>query len=160
MKYFTMSECINSENAKRNHIENNPIEEHKKHIEETINILIDPLRDAWEWYCLGANLGSPGIRISSGYRSTQLNVAVGGSSTSAHSHGYAFDLIPVNGEMVAFKSFCRKFLAHHPFDQLISEGEDDNGVPGWMHVGYKHPNGKQRCQFLSMKDGKYSPMTN
>ncbi len=159
MKYFTLSECTNSESARRKHIDNNPTDEHREHIEESVDTLIDPLREAWGWYCLGGNLGSPGIRMSSGYRSPKLNGAVGGSTTSAHSHGYAFDLVPVNGEMVAFKFFCRKFLERHPFDQLISEGEDDNGVPGWMHVGYKHPDGRQRGQFLSMKNGKYIPMT-
>ena len=35
-----------------------------------------------------------GINISSGYRGPELNTAVGGSSTSAHCHGYAFDLVP------------------------------------------------------------------
>ena len=92
-----------------------------------------------------------------------LNVmlaAVGGSSTSAHRYGYAFDLVPTNGQMRAFKRFCRDFLAGRAFDQLISEGEDNSGMPSWMHVGYKHPDGKrQRGQYLSMIHGKYYPMT-
>ena len=75
-----------------------------------------------------------GINISSGYRCPELNKAVGGSSTSAHRYGYAFDLVPTNGQMRAFKRF--------------------------MHVGYKHPDGKrQRGQYLSMIHGKYYPMT-
>ena len=90
----------------------------------------------------------------------ERETAVGGSSTSAHCHGYAFDLVPVNGQMRAFKRFCRDFLAGRAFDQLISEGEDDHGVPSWMHVGYKHPDGKrQRRQYLSMIHGKYYKMT-
>lgn len=92
-----------------------------------------------------------------------LNVMLaemGGSSTSAHRSGYAFDLVPLNGRMRSFKSFCRTFLADHAFDQLISEGENSKGLPRWMHVGYKHPDGvKQRGQFLSMINGKYCPMT-
>ena len=101
-----------------------------------------------------------GINISSGYRGPALNKAVGGSATSAHCHGYAFDLVPVNGQMRAFKRFCRDFLAGRAFDQLISEGEDSHGIPSWMHVGYKHPDGKrQRRQYLSMIHGKYYPMT-
>ena len=90
----------------------------------------------------------------------ERETAVGGSSTSAHCHGYAFDLVPTNGQMRAFKRFCRDFLAGRAFDQLISEGEDDHGVPSWMHVGYKHPDGKrQRRQYLSMIHGKYYKMT-
>ena len=101
-----------------------------------------------------------GINISSGYRCPELNKAVGGSSTSAHCYGYAFDLVPTNGQMRAFKRFCRDFLAGRAFDQLISEGEDNSGMPSWMHVGYKHPDGKrQRGQYLSMIHGKYYPMT-
>lgn len=99
--------------------------------------------------------------ISSGYRGPELNAAVGGSSTSAHCHGYAFDLVPTNGKMREFKRFCREFLADKSFDQLISEKENDQGVPNWMHVGYKHPDGvRQRRQYLSMIGGKYYPMTN
>ena len=48
---------------------------------------------------------------------------------------------------------------HNLFDQLISEKENENGVPNWMHVGYKHPDGRQRRQFLSMVNGSYFAMT-
>lgn len=45
-------------------------------------------------------------------------------------------------------------------NQLISEGENADGIPAWMHVGYKHPDGiQQRGQYLSMIHGKYYPMT-
>ena len=99
--------------------------------------------------------------LPSGYRGPKLNAAVDGSSTSAHCHGYAFDLVPTNRKMREFKHFCRAFLADKAFDQLISEKENDQGVPNWMHVGYKHPDGvRQRRQYLSMIGGKYYPMTN
>lgn len=170
MKHFTMDECTHSNTASAKSIDNTPDAEHKAHIIESIETLIDPLRDAWEQHCIEKELGTPDIRISSGYRGPALNKAVGGSATSAHCHGYAFDLVPVYGKMDApamknhkmmeFKRFCRWFLSTgHPFDQLISEGEDKQGVPAWMHVGYKHPNGQQRRQFLSMIDGSYSLMT-
>lgn len=101
-----------------------------------------------------------GIRISFGYRSLELNRVMGSSSSLAHCHGYAFDLVPTNGRMMEFKRFCRDFLADNDFDQLISEGEDSKGVPSWMHVGYKHPDGiQQRRQLFSMINGEYSPMT-
>lgn len=160
MKYFTMEECTHSDTAKVKGIDNTPDAAHKAHIVESIETLIDPLREAWEQYCRANGLGSPGIRISSGYRGPELNKAVGGSATSAHCHGYASDLVPTNGRMMEFKRFCRDFLADKAFDQLISEGEDKQGMPSWMHVGYKHPDGiQQRHQFLSMIDGKYYPMT-
>ena len=159
MKYFTFEECIHSETAKAKGIDNTPSAEHKAHIIESVETLVDLLREAWGQYCSRAGLGSPSIRISSGYRSPALNAAVGGSKTSAHCYGYAFDLIPVNGKMREFKRFCRQFMSSHPFDQLISEREHDTGLPDWMHVGYKHPDGRQRGEFLSMIKGKYYPMT-
>lgn len=160
MKYFNMDECARSETAKAKKIDNTPNDAHKAHIEESIETLIDPLREAWGQYCVAKGLGSPGINMSSGYRGPKLNKAVGGSSTSAHCHGFAFDLVPTNGKMMEFKRFCRDFLKDKKFDQLISEGEDGNGKPRWMHVGYKHPDGvQQRRQYLSMIGGKYCPMT-
>lgn len=126
---------------------------------EAVETLLDPLREAWEKHCADRKLGSPGIRVSSGFRSPSLNVAVGGSLTSAHCSGYAFDLIPVNGKMMEFRSFCREFLKDRAFDQLISEKENSQGVPSWMHIGYKNSKGEQRGQLLSMINNKYYPMT-
>lgn len=159
MKYFTVEGCTRSGTAEAKGIDNTPCAEHEEHIKESIETLIDPLREAWGQYCGNAGLGSPGIRVSSGYRGPKLNKAVGGSKTSAHCYGYAFDLTPVNGKKLEFKCFCREFLSHCPFDQLISEMENENGVPSWMHVGYKHPDGRQRRQFLSMINGSYFAMT-
>lgn len=159
MKYFTIAECIYSETAKKKGLDNTPDAKHLTHIEESITNLIDPLREAWAVYCLNNGFGTPCICISSGYRGPVLNAAVGGSTSSAHCHGYAFDLVPLNRNMAEFKHFCRKFLVTRPFDQLISEGENEAGLPRWMHVGYKSPSGEQRRQFLSMRDGKYYSMT-
>lgn len=160
MKYFTLKECYHSATAAAKGIDNTPSPEIEAHIVESVETLLDPLREAWGAYCEAHSLGTAAIRVSSGYRCPALNKAVGGSSTSAHRSGYAFDLVPLNGRMRSFKSFCRTFLADHAFDQLISEGENSKGLPRWMHVGYKHPDGvKQRGQFLSMIHGKYCPMT-
>lgn len=159
MKYFTLKECIYSATAEAKGIDNTPSAEHKAHIVESIETLVVPLREAWGNHCRENKLGIVGINISSGYRSPALNAAVHGVKTSAHCYGYAFDLVPANGQMIEFKHFCRNFLSNHLFDQLISEKENKNGVPSWMHVGYKHPDGGQRGEFLSMIGGKYCDMT-
>lgn len=160
MKYFTLQECIHSDEAVKRGIKNTPTPEIEKNIVESVETLLDPLREAWEIYCKQNCLGKVGINITSGYRCPELNVAVGGSDTSAHMSGYAFDLVPTNRQMRVFKRFCRDFLADKAFDQLISEIEDDNGMPQWMHVGYKHSYEiRQRRQYLSMIDGNYYPMT-
>lgn len=66
-------------------------------IVESVETLLDPLREAWETHCKQNGLGKVGINISSGYRCPALNKAVGGSTTSAHRYGYAFDLVPTTG---------------------------------------------------------------
>lgn len=158
MRYFTLTECTRSATAAARRIDNTPNARQRARITETVEQLLDPLRAAWERRCNDEGLGTPAIRITSGFRSPQLNAAVGGAPDSAHCLGYAFDLLPENGRMEAFKAFCRAFLADRPFDQLISEEEDARLIPRWLHLGYKSPRGEQRRQFLSMRRGRYAPM--
>lgn len=148
MAYFTLEECTRSDTARRLKIDNTPSAGIVAHITESIEHLLNPLREAWSMHCAREHHDTPAIRVSSGYRCEALNRAVGGVPNSAHCTGYAFDLIPCNGRMADFRDFCRDFLADKAFDQLISEKESAPGVPSWMHVGYKGPGGKQRRQFL------------
>ncbi len=143
MKYFTIEELCRSNTAKAKGIDNTPNKEHKEHLVELIENILDPLREAW---------GSA-IIVSSGYRSPALNKAVGGSSTSAHCRGYAADISPANGKMTEFKAFVKKWLKDKNFDQYINEFK---GKSQWVHVGYKNLNGNQRKQYLVFKGGKYS----
>lgn len=159
MKHFTIEELTRSDTARQRGIPNIPSAEHEAHLIDMVENLIDPLRDKWAVYCANEQIGTPQLRVSSGYRSPELNAAVGGSNTSAHSRGYALDLVPMNGQLRRFKEFCREFLQERMFDQLISEDEDANGTPKWIHIGYKNANGNQRRQFLTMRGGKYIPMT-
>lgn len=159
MKYFTMDELVRSDTASERGIDNTPTPEHLQHLIDTVDNLADPLRERWAEICAQEQLGTPAIRVSSGYRSAALNKAVGGSSTSAHSNGYALDLVPLNGEIRRFKEVCREFLQGRMFDQMISEDEDAYGTPQWIHVGYKNGQGYQRRQFLTMRGGAYITMT-
>lgn len=154
-----MEELTRSNTAQERGIDNTPTEEHRQHLIDTVDNLADPLRERWAEVCAEENLGEPGIRVSSGYRSPALNKAVGGSATSAHVLGYALDIVPMNGELRRFKEVCREFLQGRAFDQMISEDENSSGTPRWIHVGYKNAQGNQRRQFLTMRNGRYSPMT-
>ena len=157
MKYFTIDEFIKSDTAKKLGIDNIPSQEQKDHAIELIDNLLDPLREAWGDYCKKNNLGSGAIRVSSGIRSKALNKAVGGSKTSAHYLGYAADLVPYNGNLKEFKKFVWNWLIEsgEDFDQFISEDENSKSVPQWIHIGYKNSAGKQRKQYMYMKNGKY-----
>lgn len=159
MKYFTINEFIRSDEAKKRNIDNTPTEYQKNNVIEMVENLLDPLREAWGKYCEKHKLGTGAIRVSSGIRSKALNKAVGGSKTSAHYHGYAADLVPYNGNLKEFKKFCFNWLFDKDFDQMISEDEDENNVPRWIHIGYKQGSGKQREQFLYMVGGKYYTLT-
>ncbi|MDR1004844.1 MAG: peptidase M15A, partial [Prevotellaceae bacterium] len=78
MKYFTLQECAHSDMAAKRGIDNTPSQEHMDHIVESVDRLLDPLREAWGAYCKNANLGTAGIMISSGYCGPKLNAVVGG----------------------------------------------------------------------------------
>lgn len=83
------------------------------------------------------------IIVTSGYRSPQVNKAVGGSISSDHIQGLACDFIcPGYGTP---EEICNRILASPlSFDQLIHEIT-------WVHIGIGH---KMRHQFLdrSRKD--------
>ena len=93
---------------------------------------------------LRIHLNTP-IKINSGYRSSQLNKKIGGSTTSQHCKAEALDLhIDAKGF-----NFIKDKLE---FDQLIWEfGNDDN--PQWVHVSYSSKNRKQVLK-ATKKNGK------
>lgn len=154
-----MSELTRSATARKLGVSNTPTAEHRANLEMLVVMLLDPLREAWAVRCAQEAWGNPAIIITSGYRGFRLNKAVGGSSTSAHCAGFAADTVPANGRMKEYKGFCREFLRGRAFDQMISEDEDTKGAPRWVHIGYKDRQGGQRRQLLTMRGGKYFPMT-
>ena len=159
MKYFSLPELVWSATASQLGLDNTPSAEDRRHLEELVRELLDPLREAWGQYCDRHDLGTPALRVTSGYRGFRLNRAVGGSQTSAHCRGYAADLVPMNGCLPAFKRFTREWLADRPFDQMISERESSDGTPRWVHLGLRSPHNTQSRQLLTMRHGKYLPMT-
>ncbi|WP_418981685.1 D-Ala-D-Ala carboxypeptidase family metallohydrolase [Alistipes sp.] len=161
MKHFSLAELTRSATARRLGLDNNPTAEHLANLEMTVAQLLDPLREAWAVACARERWGTPALTVSSGYRGFRLNQAVGGSATSAHCVGFAFDLVPGNGRLADFKLFCREWFRGRAFDQLISEDEDESGVPKWIHLGYKNRQGGQRRQLLSKRAGAkaYTPLT-
>lgn len=161
MKHFILNEFVVSAMAKANKIDNTPTESATRHINEMVDNLLDPLREAWAVYCANEHIGTPVLRVSSGYRSPRFNTAIGGSKTSVHTLGYAADIVPENGRFIEFKRFARTWLGGRKFDQMISENEDKDGKPEWIHFGWKRGDGSQRKQLLSKpKAGKkYIPMT-
>ena len=147
MKHFTFREFERSETAERMKIDNRLPELVEAHVVELVDILLDPLREAW---------GGP-LVVTSGYRCPALNKAVGGSETSAHTAGWAADLVPDSGDprgVQGLVDFAVEWLTATglPFDQLIFEHV---GSSKWLHIGIRNLKGEQRRQMLLYKDGKY-----
>ena len=72
MKYFTISELTKSATAKRLGINNTPALTERNNLEQLVNKILDPLREAY---------GAP-IIVTSGFRCYLLNRAVGGAASS------------------------------------------------------------------------------
>jgi hypothetical protein len=149
MANFTLGEMVQSSTAERLGIPNNPPAQVRVNITETIRLL-ECVRAEWAEYCERRSLGTPAIRITSGYRSAELNRAVGGKSTSAHLYGYAADLQPVNGRQDEFERFMANEFSKmgYAYDQIIIERSK---TARWVHVGYKRADGKQRRQCFTLK---------
>ena len=124
-KNLSLAEVTKSATASRLGIKNEPDEWTVQNLQAVAECIFQPLRNAF---------GTP-IFVSSGYRSEDLNVAIGGSKRSQHIQGRALDLDAdvfggcTNGEIF------RYILNNLEFDQLIWEfGDEDN--PDWVHVSY------------------------
>ena len=148
MANFTLAELVQSSTAEQLKISNNPSSIVRVHLTETITLL-ENIRAEWGKYCEAHKLGNPAIRISSGYRSAELNKAVGGVKNSAHVEGYAADLQPVNGKQTEFERFMANEFSKkgYAFDQIIIE---KSNTSRWVHVGYKRTDGKQRRQCFTL----------
>ena len=129
-----LSEVTRSESAKRHGINNQPTPEHIENFKLLAEKIFQPIRE---------HFGVP-IRISSGYRSKELNAKIGGSASSQHCKGQAID-IDQDGTSIANRQVFDFIKDNLPFDQLIYEfGDDDN--PDWVHVSYSR--NQQRGQIL------------
>ena len=141
-KNLALAEVMRSETAKRKGISNMPTPEHIKNFKLLAENIFQPIRD---------HFGVP-IILSSGYRSKELNTAVGGALSSQHCTGEAID-IDMDGTTVKNAEVFNFIKDNLNFDQLIWEfGTDSN--PDWVHVSYEST-GKQRKQILkAVKSGK------
>lgn len=136
-KYVTYEEATVSQTAIRKKISNKPSLEQLANMESVAENIFDKAREHFK---------KP-IRVSSFFRSKELNEAVGGSKTSQHVKGQAID-------MQATAGFTNAQIFHYikdnlDFDQLIWEyGNDKN--PAWVHASFV-ANGKNRKQILYIK---------
>jgi hypothetical protein len=142
-KHLSLAEVSRSETAKRKGINNTPSGEHLENFKKLAENIFEPIRE---------HFAVP-IHISSGYRSKELNAAIGGSLTSQHCQGEAIDIDMDGSPSGVSNADVFKYIKEKlNFDQLIWEfGTDKN--PDWVHVSYEST-GKQRKQILkAVKSG-------
>ena len=142
-KNITYKEAIYSQTAKRKGIENKPNDEQMANMFSIAEMIFQPLR-SW--------VGGP-IKITSFFRSPELNRVIGGSKSSQHCKGQAMDLDDVYGHKTNAEMFMY-IRENLNFDQLIWEfGTDEN--PSWIHVSYVDAQeNRNRCLKAYKKNGK------
>jgi zinc D-Ala-D-Ala carboxypeptidase len=141
-KYFTLSEMTKTSCGK----ENTPTPEAFDRLVRLCAVYLDPIREHF----------GP-ITITSGYRSKEVNDAIGGAKDSAHSYGCAADMVSsaTVGDMI-------KWIVNESglnYDQVIDECKA--GSP-WLHFGILRPNheASPRKQALVFRDGVYTTWVN
>ena len=115
-KFFTLHELLKSETAETKRINNIPSFAVVENLNKLCQLILDPTR---------AKLDAP-IYVTSGYRCSALNVAVGGVNNSQHLTGCAADL--------QYKDLQKLFdiLKNNPnVDQLLFE---HSKTSTWLHV--------------------------
>jgi len=141
-KNFTMAEFTKSQTAERKGIDNTPQGEHLEAAKALFENVVQPVRDHF----------GPTV-INSGYRSPDLNEAVGGSSRSQHCKGEAADIEVPGTPNAELAEWIRDNLE---FDQLILEFYTP-GIPdsGWVHVSYlADGDNRGECLTAARIDGK------
>ena len=135
-EFFELKEFLRSDTAREQKIENLPDWETIEHLNE-LALFLDGLRDAW---------AGP-INVTSGFRCPKLNVVVGGANRSAHTEGYAADLVPKRDDMEGFKKKVVEWIKDKDFDQCILER---SGKSEWVHIGLYGPDKVQRHEILEL----------
>ena len=140
---LTLKEVSKSLTATRRGIDNEPKGEHLTALINLANNVFQPIRE---------HFGKP-IFVSSGYRSPELNKAIGGSKTSQHCNGEAIDIdndareYPTNADIFWY------IYDHLEFDQMIWEFGDDKN-PAWVHVSYKSEGNRKQVLKASKSKGR------
>lgn len=126
-KYFELSELLKSDTALSKKIENLPTWEGVEKLNKLVVEYLDPLREAW---------GSA-ITITSGYRSPNLNKAVGGVSNSSHQYYEAVDLQPKDTSVKGVETFFN-FIKNYFTDNDVIVDQcfiEKSGSTTWVHLG-------------------------
>ena len=144
---FSLLELIKSDTAIRKGIDNNPNSDQIEKLKLLCENILQPVRD---------HFGR--VKVTSGYRSVELCMAIGSSANSQHAKAEAADFECIDVDNAELSDWIKNNL---DYDQLILEyytpGEPNSG---WIHCSYI-PEGR-RASFLhaykSEGKTKYKPI--
>ena len=95
--------------------------------------------------------GKP-VRVTSGYRSPELCLAIGSSKNSQHAKGEAADFEITGVDNFDLAIWISKNL---DFDQLISEFyKDQHPDSGWVHCSFKSEGNRKQVLSAYKENGK------
>jgi zinc D-Ala-D-Ala carboxypeptidase len=140
-KNFSLAELTKSEAATRLDLDNTPTLQVIENLQALVDNVLQPVRDKF----------GP-VVVTSGYRSPDVNKAIGGSATSDHCKGQAADFEVLgkdNRELAVW------IAENMQFTQLILEFYKP-GVPdsGWVHCSYDAGNLKRQVLTAEKVNGK------
>ncbi len=144
---FTLSELIKSDTAIRKGINNNPNAEQIEKLKALCENILQPVRD---------HFGR--VKVTSGFRSVELCLAINSSVNSQHAKAEAADFECLGTDNAELADWIKKEL---PYDQLILEfytpGEPNSG---WIHCSYIEgtPRASYLHAFKSEGKTKYKPV--
>lgn len=148
-RHFTLREMLRSETAERLGIDNTP---NDGQVFNLMN-LMSFLDEIWEGFYNTLPEEEQAkfyIKVNSGFRSWQLNDAVGGAQRSQHRLGNAADITLGSREKnIALFNWIKsepKVLKNLRYDQIINE---KNG--SWLHIGVFFTGQANRMQIFSLK---------
>ena len=144
---FTLSELIKSDTAIRKGINNNPNAEQIEKLKALCENILQPVRD---------HFGR--VKVTSGFRSSELCAAIGSSVNSQHARAEAADFEVIGTDNAELFDWIKDNL---PYDQLIVEyytpGEPNSG---WIHCSYvsDQPRASYLWAYRSEGKTKYKPI--
>ena len=144
---FTLSELTKSDTAIRKGINNNPNAEQIEKLKALCENILQPVRD---------HFGR--VKITSGFRSVELCLAIGSSQNSQHARAEAADFECPGVDNAELADWIHKNL---PYDQLILEfytpGEPNSG---WIHCSYTTDQPRKQFLHAYKSEGKtkYKPV--
>ena len=134
---FKYKEFVKSDTAIRLGISNTPNKNQWRSVEVLTRNILQPLRDKFGR-----------IRITSGFRSEELNKAINGATPSDHCIGEAADIELINSDtsLVEMATWIDKNLS---YKKLVCEYFPN----GWIHISYSKGENKK---ILLAKDYKHN----